>query len=192
MKKLTKTKYPDKTSINLVMKEKDHGNPILQIGVFVVFLAFLAVFVRFAVISKLEEAAAAQSAYMGMQSEIQELEERASGYDEVKKEYSHYSNAYLNEEELLETDRLEVLDLIETCVLPMADIQTISITGANVTLTISDTQLPIVSSIVTALQDDERTGYVTVSTAGNDDKEEKSQLVTANIVIELQTGGTAS
>lgn len=192
MKKITKAKYPEKTSINLAMREDEQGDSKLYIALFALFLVALGFFVKFAVVNQMAKATAAEAAYTSTMSEIQALEDYTKDYAQVKEEYSHYSNGYLNEEESAQADRMQVLNLIESCVFTRADVQSFELTGNTVTVTISETQLTTVSAIVSALQADERTEYVTVYTAGTNNRETGSQLVTANIMIELRAGGDAS
>lgn len=194
MKKFTTAKYPEKTSINLAMRDENADNVKFSLGGFAIFMVVLALFTKFAVIDRLNEANAAEAAYMEVQSQIATLRETNEAYDQVKEEYSHYSNSFLNEEELAEADRIQVLDLLEKCVLPSADVQSLQVTGNAATLTINDTTLNTVSDIVKALESDSRTDYVTVSTAATSNQENAgNQFVTANIVINLKsTGGEES
>ncbi|SHK26623.1 hypothetical protein [Hespellia stercorisuis] len=189
MKKLTKAKYPEKTSINLAMREEDQGNIKLQIGVFVVFLIALAAFSKFAVADPISEASAVESNYRDVQQQIDDMNASLKDYDAVQEEYSHYSNGYMNEEELLVVDRITVLNLLESCVMARADIQSLEMTGNTVMVVLSETNLGTVSQVVSALQADDRTSFVTVSTASTNSSQSNSQLVTANIVIELNVAG---
>ena len=184
MKKITKAKYPEKTSINLVMREDDQGNNKLALIGFAIFLVALAIFVKFAVLNPMTKASAAEAKYNGIQNEIDTLNSSLEEYNDVSEKYSHYSNGYMNAEELLVTDRADALSLIDSCVLSRADVQSVNITGNTMTIVLSETDLSTVSAVVSALQADARTSYVTVSTAGSNSGT-NSQLVTADIIIEL-------
>ena len=63
----------------------------------------------------------------------------------------------------------------------------ITITANQVMITVEDTTLSEVSEIVAKLEDDEKTAYVTVSTAGTDEGEKRA--VSADIMVQLKNGG---
>ncbi len=188
MNKQTKSIYPHKTSINLVMKETEGTDTRLTVGLFAAFLLVLVVFTKFAVIDKLQEAYKAEAAYHDVENQIQQMKDYNGDYDKVREEYSHYSNGYLNDAEKAELDRMKVLDLVQTAIMEKASVQSLVISGNNVTLTLNETTLNTVSQIVTTLEADERTSYVTVSTAGTNQAD--SSMVTANMVIQLANGGS--
>ena len=183
----SKPKYPEKQVINLAMQETDRVDPRIQIGCFVVFLVCLAVFVKFAVINRIQMAEDAQRAYEETERQIQMLEERTKDFDEVRKVYRQFDNAFLSESEASEQDRMEIMEMVEECVLKKADMRSIAITANQVRITVEDTTLSDVSEIVSKLEDDEKTAYVTVSTAGTDEGEKRA--VSADIVVQLKNGG---
>ncbi|MGF6376143.1 hypothetical protein M2140_001214 [Clostridiales Family XIII bacterium PM5-7] len=186
-KKVGKIKYPEKTSINLAISDRDAGETKLPVLFFVIFLIVLMVFVKFMVIDKLAAANDARKAYQEMQYSIGELKEQNAIYDEVKADYSHYGNGYLNEEERIEQDRLEIINAISKKVLPKANISSLQISGNVATLTIANTRLSVVSEIVAALEDSDIVSYVNVTTAGTQNDESAS--VSASMVINFKTAG---
>jgi len=179
-------KYPDKTSVNLLAKEKDYSDPKFQIIIFVIFLIILAVFVKFMVIDLIIDANAAQSKYESMQSNIATLQENNKDYSKIRAEYSHYGNGYLNDEEKKECDRGDMLDIIDGEVLSKADIQSVEISGNVAKITIDSVRLKTVSGIVSSLEENDAVSYVTVSTAGSSDS---SSSVTATLAITFKSAG---
>lgn len=188
MKKITKDRYPEKTSINLVMKEQEQGNWKAQLAIFAVFLVLLGVFVRVEVVGRLNSVMEASAQYSDMQSQIAAFQQYNEDYEQVEEAYSHYSNNYLTEEEKALQDRLQIFEMLETYVMPHAQIQSIEISENTVTVIISKTNLNIVSSIVAMLEGDSRTSYVSVSTAQTGE-DKNGKTVTANLVIGLKAGG---
>lgn len=188
MKKITKDRYPEKTSINLVMKEQEQGNWKAQLAIFAVFLVLLGVFVRVEVVGRLNSVMEASAQYNDMQSQIAAFQQYNEDYEQVEEAYSHYSNNYLTEEEKALQDRLQIFEMLETYVMPHAQIQSIEISENTVTVIISKTNLNIVSSIVAMLEGDPRTSYVSVSTAQTGE-DKNGKTVTANLVIGLKAGG---
>ena len=95
MKKITKDRYPEKTSINLVMKEQDGGNWKVQVAIFAVFLVLLGIFVKVEVVGRLNRVMEASAEYGDVQSQIADLQKYNEDYEKVEEQYSHYSSNYL-------------------------------------------------------------------------------------------------
>ena len=180
-KPIGKTKYPEKTSLNLVEKAKTQSKPGVQILLFVIFLVLLAVFVKFMVVDKLVEAYEAETAYMTMQNQIAQLQEANKDYEKVREEYSHYGNGYLNDAERAERDRMEMLKIIDRHVVRRAKVETIEIAENAASLTINEIGLKTVAAMVADLEDEDVVSYVTVSTAGTN--KDSNQVVQAVLTI---------
>lgn len=185
----TKPKYPVKQTINLAIQKKNRLKTSIQLGSFVLFLLVLSVFVKFAVIDRLNAVIAAERQYMETQNQIELLQEKTKEYDEVLKAYRIYTNAFYSESEAAELDRLDIISFVESCVLNKADIRNITIANSILTIALENTNLPSVSEIVAAIEEDERAVYVTVTTAANGDNLNQNKTVSANIVIRLKSGG---
>ena len=170
------------------MKEQEQGNWKAQLAIFAVFLVLLGVFVRVEVVGRLNSVMEASAQYNDMQSQIAAFQQYNEDYEQVEEAYSHYSNNYLTEEEKALQDRLQIFEMLETYVMPHAQIQSIEISENTVTVIISKTNLNIVSSIVAMLEGDSRTSYVSVSTAQTGE-DKNGKTVTANLVIGLKAGG---
>jgi len=182
-----KEKFPEKTSINLLINEKDHTDPKLQIVLFVVFLIILAVFVKFMVVDLVVDSYKAQNNYETMQSQISQLKAGNKDYSKIRAEYSHYGNGYLNDEEKSELSRETMMSVINDNVLSSADIQGIDIAGNVAKVTVDGIRLKTVSGIVSSLESSSRVSYVTVSTAGTNTNNNSS--VTATITVNFKAGG---
>lgn len=179
-------KFPDKTSVNLLVKDKGVSNTKVQILIFAIFIIILAVFVKFMVIDLIKESVDAQNSYESMQSSISTLKANNTDYPKVLAEYSHYGNGYLNSEEKSEHDRKAIMDTIDSDVLSKGDIQGIEISGNVAKITIDNVSLKTVSSIVSELEADSDVSYVTVSTAGTSENNSK---VTATLAIHFKSAG---
>lgn len=182
-----KVRYPDKTSINLLMQDKSVRDPKFQIILFVLFALILALFVKFMVIDKLAEAYEAEKAYTQMQTQIDQLRASNEKYDQVREEYSHYSNGYLNDEEKAEQDRMAMMRVIKSNVITKSEIQSVEISGNVATLTIDNIRLRTVSDIVASLEKDDLVSFVTVSTAGTNT--DSNAMVTATVIINFIPNG---
>ncbi|MDD3278081.1 MAG: hypothetical protein PHG16_04255 [Lachnospiraceae bacterium] len=206
MKKLTKAKYPEKTSMNLVMKENESTSPVVLAVGAVIFVIALGLFTKFGVLDRMMEASKAEAAYQEASNYLDSLKEANADYDQIQETYNKMGNAYLSEEERASLDRMDIMGMLQTTVLSRANVSSIDISGSTVTVTITDTRLSDISKIVANLEEDQRTDYVTVSTAGTNDNNAQggdANMVTADMVINLvasdgttaasdPTGGDAS
>ena len=186
-KSIGKVRYPDKTSINLLMRDNSVRDPKFQIILFVIFAVVLALFVKFLVVDKLAEAYDAEKAYTQMQTQIDQLRASNEKYDQVREEYSHYGNGYLNDEEKIEQNRMAMMRAIQRNVISKSEIQSVEISGNVASLTIDNIRLKTVSDIVASLEDDDIVSFVTVSTAGTNT--DSNALVTATVIINFVPKG---
>lgn len=161
--KLTKQiKYPSKTSFNLFKcAEKKRVQP-WQWALFFAFLIALGLFTKFCVIDRLALASEAKNNYEDMLHRIEVLQAQNVDYDEVRYEYSRYSNGYLTEEELAQVDRLESVELLEEYILNRADYIRAAFNGNSIDVFIVNTTLNEVADIINDLELDGRAEYITV------------------------------
>lgn len=191
---IRKNEYPSKKTVNLIIHEKTISSPTRAIPVFCVFLAFLAFFVKFGVMMPLERMYAAQASLEQVQSELGGYVQYNKDYNEVRERYSRFFSDYLDEDEAVLQDRMEVMDLFEQCVMSQADIESISIRGNVCRMVITELPLYQVSSIVADLEASPLVQYISVSTASTEKRDEDEefqpqQSVSADLTITL-TGGT--
>lgn len=71
-----------------------------------------------------------------MQTQIDQLRASNEKYDQVREEYSHYGNGYLNDEEKIEQNRMAMMRVIQRNVISKSEIQSVEISGNVATLTI--------------------------------------------------------
>ena len=190
MLSVRKNEYPSKQTVNLVFRERSINSPSRSIPAFLLFLVFLALFVRFGVQGQLQKMTSAQASLEKVQADLSGLVEYNRDYEAVREQYSQYFNDYLNEDEAVLRDRLDVLTLLEECVMNQADLSSISIQGNICRISITDVPLNTISGIVADLESNPQVQYISVATAATENNEEVQdrQNVTANVTITL-TGG---
>ena len=190
MLSVRKNEYPSKQTVNLVFRERSINSPSRAIPVFLLFLVFLALFVRFGVQGQLQKMTSAQASLEKVQADLSGLVEYNRDYEAVREQYSQYFNDYLNEDEAVLRDRLDVLTLLEECVMNQADLSSISVQGNICRISITDVPLNTISGIVADLERNPQVQYISVATAATENNEEGQdrQNVTANVTITL-TGG---
>ncbi len=184
--KFIKQKYPTKRTLNFVASRKKGAGVALQLAYFFGYLLILALFVNFAILGRYRQVDEAKNKYYSMQAMIQDLKNTTKDYNDVYTEYRYFTNEFLSEEESNEQDRMDVLALAEECVQDRADIKSIDIASNELTITLNNTTLSDVSLIVADLENNYKTSYVTVTTAGT---EKDLDLVSAYIVVHLKSGG---
>ena len=190
MLSVRKNEYPSKQTVNLVFRERSINSPSRAIPAFLLFLVFLALFVRFGVQGQLQKMTSAQASLEKVQADLNGLVEYNRDYETVREQYSQYFNDYLNEDEAVLRDRLDVLTLLEECVMNQADLSSISVQGNICRISITAVPLNTISGIVADLERNPQVQYISVATAATENNEEGQdrQNVTANVTITL-TGG---
>ena len=143
-----KKKYPSKTTVNLAIRERSPR----RISRVVCFLAILAVLVglfsKFAVIDRLSAANQAQADAARAQALLNQLLANNSDYESVRVEYSRYFSADLTENGAAAVDCMEVLELIESRLMPRAGISSASFSGSQLSLQLVDLDYsPIVAGV---------------------------------------------
>ncbi len=187
--KKNRTGYSTKTYINLVQDktETDNRRAIL---LFLLFLVCLGVFVKFAVIDQLAKINRAEAAYRTIESQVQAARQTNSEYADVKKEYDEVTAWYMTEEEKMEVDKSAVFRMLENDMMPYVGIQSVQIAGNTIVVQTDITNLQVVSRFLSALQNDSRNGFVTVTTASaSTDSSVTNNDITATVVITYGGGG---
>ncbi len=164
-------KMPSKTSINLLIVEKNTTKNMATILIFVVFMVLVGVFVKFMVVDQLNEINRMEVRYDQEKTQLEALKESNQVYEQVRAEHSHYGNSYLNDEEMALQDRLDILRVIEDELLHQNALQSIAVSGNVAQLTINSSKLRNVSEIVASLEDRKNVEYVTVSNSVTDEVE---------------------
>ena len=163
---------PVKTSVNLVIQEKKKEKNILAILLFLLYLAALAFFVKFMVLDPLNRMNAEEASYYSMEQSLEKMQLSNSRIDEVRNEYSHYGNGYLNEEEAAEQPMMSMLEVIDEQLISKNALLSVNISNNVAVLTINSKKISNVADIVIALEEHEIVDYVTVATVS----ENKSDL----------------
>ncbi|MBR4455530.1 MAG: hypothetical protein IKS32_04830 [Solobacterium sp.] len=178
-----KGRYPTKNYINLI-QEKNKGNNIRAIILFVLFMIVLAIFVRIAVIGQLDKIARAEAQYRTVERQVQAIRSANNEYDEVKSVYDDVTDWYMTEAEKAEVDKNNVFKMLEEDMYPFVGIQQVQIAGRTITVTTTVTNLNTVSRFLSILQNDPRNGFVTVTTASaNNAGDENRNDVIATVII---------
>ncbi len=179
--------YPDKTSVNLLYRDKSKDLSPRMLVAAAVFVVALALFCKFAVIDRLWAADRALGEAEKLEEAVIRLAQSNSDYEEVLREYQHYYFSAAdtgNGEPVAYVDCLEVLGLLESELLNKAGVQMVNLTGSVLTVNLTEINLEDASAIAKSLMEHKMVKDVTVSTANRHQEVEGTKVY---LIIVLET-----
>ncbi|ETP71956.1 hypothetical protein UYO_2096 [Lachnospiraceae bacterium JC7] len=181
----TDKKYPYKKQINLMYKKRKVKNLAFTLVLFAVYLVCLFFFTKYGVYEELSKADHAEQIYRQKLQELQEIQEKNNEFSDVRAEYSHYGNSYMNTDESAAQDMVTMLNIIDERIHDIGAIQSASVTGniADIKLGIDDAnRLP---EIIRSLEESEYINYVTAQTASTVDQNYSKAVLDAdgNVIV---------
>lgn len=189
MAKEKKVVLPDKRTMNLYYKPDKTTRPA-TIALYVLFaLSLLLAVAKFGVYDLLVKLDETQSELARTQATEQQYALQLTDYDEVLHQY-HLYNA--TDDELRTTDRMEILDMLESLVRSRADVVSYSIAGPTVSFQMSGITLGESAEIIRSLRENPLVATASVNTAAtNEDAgdattpDDPNMPVTATVTITL-------
>ena len=179
--KKNSNKYPVKTDINLAIREKKQNKLSTTIPTFIILVIAIAIFSKFAVINRLEQASEAENSATVAQQQLETLKEYTNNYPKVLEEY----NALLASKSSLNVvaTPMERLGLVERYLISASQVNSFDVVDDVITAQISGVTLNQISTIYTNLMSDPLIENVQVYTASTNDK--NNSLTTATMTIQL-------
>lgn len=154
MKLQAKVKYPDKTVLNLVIKERRPAK-VMRTALFLLLMLILAgLFSKFAVADRLNAVSAAQADYYRSQRQLTELRRFNEAYDSVQLEYARYFSAELDGSDTAAADIIKAMNIVELIVMKKAVVSSYDLSGSELTINIVNTDLSAASSLIKELNTD--------------------------------------
>ena len=151
MKLQAKVKYPDKTVLNLVIKERRPAK-VMRTALFLLLMLILAgLFSKFAVVDRLNAVSAAQADYYRSQRQLTELRRFNEAYDSVQLEYARYFSAELDGSDTAAADSIKAMNIVELIVMKKAVVSSYDLSGSEPTINIVNTDLSAASSLIKEL-----------------------------------------
>ena len=175
-KKNETVKVPVKKGINFIHNDR-HTNNVHALIYFAVFLVVLGLFTYFGIIRLIQKQNQAEAEYNSMQAQIDDLKNSMKDYDAVAKEYGLSSGSFMSADEVKSVNRMEILAMVDDDIGSSISLSDIHITGNNVSVNTSETNLSTVSSVLTKLQQDDRNSYATVTTTEADSSSDNDQVL---------------
>lgn len=161
-----KKKLPEKQTINLAMREQAHG-PFQIVPLFLVVFALALIFGKFAVADRLGRVSAEREALAELETRMQELTEQTADFDEVREEYSKYSNKWMTDGERATVDRLQAVAIVEEELMGDARVLRYSVADNVLSVDIGGATLATASNFVSRLEARDEVAGVEVYTANN-------------------------
>lgn len=179
--KKNSNKYPVKTDINLAIREKKQNKLSTTIPTFIILVIAIAIFSKFAVINRLEQASEAENSATVAQQQLETLKEYTNNYPKVLEEY----NALLASKSSINVvaTPMERLGLVERYLISASQVNSFDVVDDVITAQISGVTLNQISTIYANLMSDPLIENVQVYTASTDDK--NNSLTTATMTIQL-------
>ncbi len=154
---------PSKVLLNLCYPKTNGQRVLRNLGVFAVYLVVLAAFTRFFVYGELQRADQAEAKYAAAEQRLETIQDANAVYAEVRAQYSHYGNGYLNEEEKALPDRIDALDTIDRCISAYGSIQSLQISGTEASVSLQMADGSHLSDILAELEADPMVSYTQAS-----------------------------
>lgn len=179
--KKNSNKYPVKTDINLAIREKKQNKLSTNIPTFIILVIAIAIFSKFAVINRLEQASEAENSATVAQQQLETLKEYTNNYPKVLEEY----NALLASKSSINVvaTPMERLGLVERYLISASQVNSFDVVDDVITAQISGVTLNQISTIYANLMSDPLIENVQVYTASTNDN--NNSLTTATMTIQL-------
>ena len=182
-------RYPHKVGINPNMHEKRTGTVLtLVIGcAVIVLLAGLAA--KFGVIDQYRRLSQAEEAYAQVHRQYEAVQEELADYDKVLNEYRSYSMDWTGEDDtglFSNVSRQDVLDLIETEMMPNGTVNSIQVLGNSVLVNMSGMTLARISEMFRMIEQNPIVDRVELNVAETD-KDRTDLLLEFSLSIALKT-----
>lgn len=142
---------PSKKTMNFVHHQSSVNLKKL-IPAVVIVLIVAAVFAKFAVLDLLDQKALAQSELDMKQAQLDAINAKLDGYEELEKEYGRYSYGWMNETEVNMVSRMDVLHMVEEEIASKAFIDNLAVNNNVLTLNIHGITLEQASAMVKSLE----------------------------------------
>lgn len=166
--KLKQKQYPDKTTVNLIVREQSPREISRAACLFLILALSVGLFCKFGVIDRLSAATQAERTAAAAEQQLEQLRLANADYDPVQAKYQRYFSQELADGQTLSADCMEVLSLLENTIMSGADVSSVSFSGTTLTVRLTGVGLNGTSDILAALSQSSLVTGVDLSTADDD------------------------
>lgn len=187
--KARRGRVPMKTEINLAIVGEKHINGLIALPAVLLIILAAALFSKFLVIDRMMEVSAAEAEVARLQAQLDAGYAELTNYGELADLYAHYTFSGMTQEELQRVDRGDVLDLLDRVVLPQAGVDSLTLSGNQMTLNMKSSTLQEINLLVQQLELEPMVDFCSVTTAvsnetdGNRVKNAMEQVVVGDDVV---------
>ncbi len=161
---------PVKRSINFIGVGEKRIQVGLAVPAIILILLAAAALSKFAVVDRLIAVSKAEQGVSRLRIELNDAYKTLESYGELADEYAHYTISAMTREELTRVDRSQVVELIQRVILPTTTSGTWTLTGNQLSLSITGKTLQEINLLVQSLNEEELVDFCTVRTAATDDE----------------------
>ena len=177
-----------KVTMNIA-RHKSEFNPV-KVGVIALAIILVTLlFTKFAILDPLQQKTDALAELSAKQDQMAVINAKLAGWDELQALYGRYSYGWMTENETNLVERMDIVRLLETKILPRARIEDFTISGNVLTVNLEGITLKQTSSLVTTLEADPLVTSATVYKASNDDAEIKEVNMVVILAKEVTENG---
>ena len=197
-KKIIRGKMPQKRSINLAPVGVERIDPKLALAGSLIVLLLAAMFSKFLVADRLSAMYRESAQVAALRTQLSQEYDKVASFGSIADEYAHYTYSGMTEEELSLVDRADVIRMIKEGTENNREVESWSLRGNVVTLTVSGRDLQEINQLARRLEQFDLVNTCTVTAAskeeiqaqGSSGPEDGSSVVRANIIVFLQSEDT--
>ena len=189
---------PQKRSINLALVGVERIDPKLALAGSLIVLLLAAMFSKFLVADRLSAMYRESAQVAALRTQLSQEYDKVAAFGSIADEYAHYTYSGMTEEELSLVDRADVIRMIKEGTENNREVESWSLRGNVVTLTVSGRDLQEINQLARRLEQFDLVNTCTVTAAskeeiqaqGSSGPEDGSSVVRANIIVFLQSEDT--
>ncbi len=159
------------------IKKKRYG---LAIPGIIIIIILASLFSKVFVVDRLSEINSLESEYDDLKEELDMYYGMVDKYGDITDEYAHYTYQSFTSDELRSADRVEIINLINTFILPKADVRSWTVSGNILTVSIICNNLTEINAIASEINKEYIVDYCTVNTAITGYQNNDNQTGTGN------------
>lgn len=150
-------RLPQKTGINMNMREKRTGKYVTVIVGVCLILLCAGLVAKFGVIDQYRRLSDAQGAYTRVHQQYVDTETQLEDYDRILAEYRTYSMDWMTGSEdskknYVAVDRQDVLDLVESEMMPRGTVKSVTVRDDSLVVTMGGMTLDQISAMFARLR----------------------------------------
>ena len=177
-----------KVTMNFARHKSDFNLGKVAFVALIIIVATL-LFTKFAILDPLDQKTQALNELSSKQTQMDILNAKLAGWDELQALYGRYSYGWMTEDETNLVERMDILRLMEKKILPRARIEDFSVSQNVLTVNLEGITLEQTSSLVTLLEEDPLVQSATVYNASNDDDDIKEVNLVVILAKEVSENG---